>query len=560
MLNEKNTMKISESTQRQKERRKRRKSSLPEGYVKDKIDELLIRFMSLPETQKRLQEEFDKVKRNELTLNDLTTDHSEPKSPRPPSPNSLPSPRGDSADNTINVRRSSSFSSSQSKINISVIKSVTESQHPSIPRFHFPFGNQNHNNEAKLDQQIEYLYNIFPKRGGGDLSKVENFCEFVNIPRNWRKIICYAAAREDNLPLLSEIGDLIQPILPATIEKLWRKVHHIPPGETLFIRLLTGGLGQLHIDNSGLMIFVLDLIFTVKSLKFLQSASEFFEPYCITVIQRLAFHCRAWNKTITKNQLEKSEFLSIVEDISHENGDINNDHNFFSYEHFYVIYCKFFELDLSKQMSLSRLELSRYGCGGHVRSGINPLVFTRVFLLRRYPEVSERIKYEDFIWFILSEEDKTNPVSIEYWFYILDQDGDGVISMYDLEQFYSEIYNLVKLEDTEPINFADKLTDVLDRLAAVISVIPENLRSGIHLSQLRKSKEVAQPILDTFLNAEKYIESDQNGDIDPKPDSVETEWEKFAQKCYSELIDEPEETSTYDQTISAYNDSNDLMI
>ena len=42
--------------------------------------------------------------------------------------------------------------------------------------------------------------------------------------------------------------------------------------------------------------------------------------------------------------------------------------------------------------------------------------------------------------------------------------------------------------------------------------------------------------------------------------SVESEWEKFAQKCYSELIDEPEEASTYDQTISAYNDSNDLMI
>ena len=43
MLNEKNKMEISESTQRHKDRRKRRKSSLPQGYVKDKIDELLIR-------------------------------------------------------------------------------------------------------------------------------------------------------------------------------------------------------------------------------------------------------------------------------------------------------------------------------------------------------------------------------------------------------------------------------------------------------------------------------------------------------------------------------------
>ena len=78
--------------------------------------------------------------------------------------------------------------------------------------------------------------------------------------------------------------------------------------------------------------------------------------------------------------------------------------------------------------------------------------------------MAERIKYEDFIWFILSEEDKTNPISIEYWFYILDQDGDGLISMYDFEQFYAEIYNIVKQEDTEPINFEDKLTEILDRL------------------------------------------------------------------------------------------------
>ena len=46
------------------------------------------------------------------------------------------------------------------------------------------------------------------------------------------------------------------------------------------------------------------------------------------------------------------DFLAVIDDISHEHGDINNDHNFFSYEHFYVIYCKFFELDMEKQMNL----------------------------------------------------------------------------------------------------------------------------------------------------------------------------------------------------------------
>ena len=49
----------------------------------------------------------------------------------------------------------------------------------------------------------------------------------------------------------------------------------------------------------------------------------------------------------------------------------------------------------------------------------------------------------DFIWFILAEEDKTNVMSMEYWFKILDQDGDGIVSLFDLQQFYTE--QLIKL-------------------------------------------------------------------------------------------------------------------
>ena len=99
---------------------------------------------------------------------------------------------------------------------------------------------------------------------------------------------------------------------------------------------------------------------------------------------------------------------------------------------------------MEKQMNLSQIELSRYGDGS-----INPKVFERVWTLRRYLEVPDKMDYRDFVWFILAEEDKTDPTSIEYWFYILDQvshrrafpreiitysqDGDGIVSMYDLE-------------------------------------------------------------------------------------------------------------------------------
>ena len=65
--------------------------------------------------------------------------------------------------------------------------------------------------------------------------------------------------------------------------------------------------------------------------------------------------------------LRRSGFLNAVESIVDVDSDINAECNFFSYEHFYVIYCKFWELDCAHSMSISIPELMRYG-----DSKINP--------------------------------------------------------------------------------------------------------------------------------------------------------------------------------------------
>lgn len=48
------------------------------------------------------------------------------------------------------------------------------------------------------------------------------------------------------------------------------------------------------------------------------------------------------------------------------------------------------------------------------------------------------MSYTEFVWFLLSEEDKQHPTAIEYWFRCMDLDGDGYLSMYELEYFYEE--------------------------------------------------------------------------------------------------------------------------
>jgi len=48
-------------------------------------------------------------------------------------------------------------------------------------------------------------------------------------------------------------------------------------------------------------------------------------------------------------------------------------HEFFSYEHFYVIYCKFWELDSDHDFLLSREDMLRYDNGA-----LSPLIIDRV--------------------------------------------------------------------------------------------------------------------------------------------------------------------------------------
>lgn len=52
--------------------------------------------------------------------------------------------------------------------------------------------------------------------------------------------------------------------------------------------------------------------------------------------------------------------------------------------------------------------------------------------------------------------------SIEYWFRCMDLDGDGVLSMYELEYFYEEQCQKLETMAIEPLPFEDCLCQMLD--------------------------------------------------------------------------------------------------
>lgn len=70
------------------------------------------------------------------------------------------------------------------------------------------------------------------------------------------------------------------------------------------------------------------------------------------------------------------------------------------------------------------------------------------------------MSYYDFVWFLISEEDKRCTTSLEYWFRVLDLDGDGVLSMYELEYFYNEQIEQMRERQIEYMPFTDLLCQV----------------------------------------------------------------------------------------------------
>ena len=77
------------------------------------------------------------------------------------------------------------------------------------------------------------------------------------------------------------------------------------------------------------------------------------------------FYCvnRSWSGKITASELRKSNFLAVVALLDEEE-DINQITEYFSYEHFYVIYCKFWELDKDHDLIIDKHDLSKHNDGG----------------------------------------------------------------------------------------------------------------------------------------------------------------------------------------------------
>ncbi|XP_073012671.1 serine/threonine protein phosphatase 2A regulatory subunit B''beta-like [Typha latifolia] len=271
-----------------------------------------------------------------------------------------------------------------------------------------------------------------------------------------------------------------------------------------------------------------ELLASHPGLEFLQSTPEFQQRYAETVIYRIFYYMnRSGNGQLTLRELKRGNLIAAMQHADEEE-DINKVLRYFSYEHFYVIYCKFWELDTDHDFLIDKENLIRYG-----NHALTYRIVDRIFsqVARKFTSKAEgKMGYEDFVYFILSEEDKSSEPSLEYWFKCVDLDGNGILTTNEMQFFYEEQLHRMECMANEPVLFEDILCQMIDMIG------PEN-RSYFTLQDFKGCK-LSGNVFNILFNLNKFVAFESRDPFlirQEREQPTLTEWDRFAHREYIRL-------------------------
>ncbi|KAJ3033163.1 Serine/threonine-protein phosphatase 2A regulatory subunit B'' subunit alpha [Rhizophlyctis rosea] len=394
-----------------------------------------------------------------------------------------------------------------------------------IAQFYFPRHNGAAGNGPAVPDALSDLKNVFSDDKGSlkRLAKEEFLpvIEHLGFPRYTSWALFHRVAGPEGVDVAYQ-----------DVERVWKKLRQTCHDD---VSLLFALLKQ---EDSRLL-RPRDFHPVIRGLEFLSSMPVFQEKYLETVVARI-FYPRTRNYTtgMTLAEFRKTGFLDLIKNLETED-DINSTRDIFSYKHFYVIYCKFWELDTDHDMLIDLQALTTYDSNTMTSS-----ILQRVIRGAGRPSTTGlgggRMSYTDFVWFLMSAEDKMTPHAIEYWFRCLDVDGDGVLSLHEIAGFWEEQYGrLQEFRMVDPWRFGDFVCSLLDLIRPVD-------RTKITLSDLKRCGCASQ-FFDMLFDIRKYEthlrkvdpafrETDEVWVTDKAGQRLKLEgWDKFAERAYEEL-------------------------
>jgi len=357
-------------------------------------------------------------------------------------------------------------------------------------------------------------------------------------------------------PVTEEEGEEV--VTLGIFERFWNDEMAPFDRHERFFRLVKRP-GRRYIFQEDFHPYVQELLDYHPGLDFLSNHTEFQEKYAVTVITRIFYVVnRCHNGKITARQIRRSNLLDAFHAVDEEE-DINKVTQYFSYEHFYVLYCRFWELDHDRDYRITREDLLRYG-----DHSLSHMIVDRIFdaAPRPFPDSGsgssgannsegqeggdgvstnrsrEYMSYEDFIFFMLSEEDKSNEISVRYWFSCIDVDGDGKLNNMEMRSFYAVQLHRMQCLGHEIVPFEDMLCQMIDMIK------PNSNDSFVTQDFLQaECVHVSGALFEALFNLNKYLLFEQKDPFmerQKREDEFESDWDRFACIDYSRLAMEEE--------------------
>ncbi|CAM9632661.1 unnamed protein product [Phaeothamnion confervicola] len=344
---------------------------------------------------------------------------------------------------------------------------------------------------------------------------------------------------------------------------------------------------------------VRELLLYHPGLEFLEGHPDFHPKYTTTVTTRFFYNVDTRrNGRISARELRRSNLVEAFNLVDEEE-DINKVTDYFSYEHFYVLFCRFYELDSDRDGLLSREDLLKYG-----EHGLSEAVVDRIFEAGERPFDAysgpspsssltsvaaaaaaaatvgglgaaggvapgagaggsaagagvgaasgsggtaagesrgrrDKMTYEDYVYFMLSEEDRGHEHSLRYWFNCCDLDGDGRVGHMEMRYFYEMQVRRMESLSHEVVPYEDVVCQMWDLLKM------DGKKAFLELHDLLKpdTLKVAGVLFDALFNLNKFIAFEQRdpfAERQKRNDPFESDWDRFAYHDYNRLAAEDE--------------------
>ena len=302
------------------------------------------------------------------------------------------------------------------------------------------------------------------------------------------------------------------------------KLEHCQLYEKVF-NIIVGRNDRDYLVQSDLAPYFAALIHTHQSLKFLETEPTLQSSFAKCIIARTFYALDPELRgRITKRALANSNFCQCLLAVDTAN-DVSDVADFFSYEHFYVIVSKMWQLDEDDVGTISIEKLATYD------DSRIPLPLVRRFVnLLPGSREPEKVSFVDFVYFLTAVEDKTTETALRLWYKVCDLDDDGILSFHELDRLYEFQKEKGEKLGTEPVPYAHVLSQMLDLI--------EHVDTGITLSQLRRTKD-REMFLNAFVDFKKFHQAEVKDplfEMNMKGKfSGMKEWDVFCQFEYARL-------------------------